>query len=121
MSLDVIIPVPIHRKRHAKRGYNQSELLSEEISKILGVSVDTTTLVRKKNTSSQTRMSAKKRQTNLLGAFGLSNTLTSYESVLLVDDVYTTGATLLECIKLLKQKEIKKIHILTILRGEKDI
>ena len=118
IDFDAIICVPIHKKRLSKRGYNQSELFCNEISKILSIPVDKNTLVRIKHTLSQTRITPEKRQTNLLGAFTTIKNTPKYKSILLVDDVYTTGATLLECVKALKSIHIDNIHILTILRVE---
>ena len=94
-SLDAIIPVPLHAKKEAARGYNQTALIARGMGEVLSVPVMERTLIRTKHTASQTRMSREERVQNVADAFQLSpGTCLTGRRVLLIDDVLTTGATL---------------------------
>lgn len=94
-SVEAIIPVPLHPKKEAKRGYNQSALVATGLSAILGVPVMERALVRIRNTESQTKMSREERVLNVRDAFMLHpKAAIADRHVLLVDDVLTTGATI---------------------------
>lgn len=99
-NIDAIIPVPLHRKRERRRGYNQSTHFGKGLSDILNTKVEENLLVRLVNTESQTTKSREERRKNVESAFGIShrNTLDlNNKHILLVDDVFTTGATLEAC------------------------
>lgn len=98
VDVDLIVPVPIHRTRFAHRGFNQSEALCEKLPQEL-MSRD---LVRIKRTTPQVSLSPEKRAANLAGAFKCPQNLVG-KRVLIVDDVFTTGATAHECAKALKE------------------
>ncbi len=109
MSVDVVIPVPLHPKKEKIRGYNQSLFIAEGIGNYLGCEVDDKSLQRTVHTESQTRKGKYERWENVNKIFRLSN-LDKLEGkhVLLVDDVITTGATIEDCfIALSKVKGIK--------------
>lgn len=92
--VDVIVPVPLFKKRLRSRGYNQSALIADELSKHFAVKVDKTTLVRVKDTSTQTTLTREERRRNLMEAFWIRDLKKmTGKNVLLVDDVFTTGAT----------------------------
>lgn len=119
---DYLIPVPLHPQRLRWRGFNQSELLAKHISQRLlpgmKIPVKTDWLIRKKKTESQMKItSAEKRKTNLKKAFAI-NLPTCFEGknkrILLIDDVCTTGSTLIECAKTLCQIKPKSISALVI-------
>ena len=114
-SIDVIIPVPLHPKKYRKRGYNQSEWIGKGISQILQKPQDTTTLIRVRENTTQTKKSVFERYENTEGIFQISDkeSLTG-NHVLLVDDVLTTGSTLEACIKALLQIEGVKVSIFTL-------
>jgi ComF family protein len=98
----VVVPVPLHKKRQGLRGFNQSELLARYVSKRLNLPGGTA-LARTRNTDPQVGKSGMYRKTNLKGAFEvLDPELVSNKTVLLIDDVATTGSTLNECAKILK-------------------
>lgn len=108
--IDYIIPVPLHHKKFKSRGYNQSEVFAEGISEIIKCGVDTKTLIRQKNTITQTKLSEIERTENVKDAFVLTDVeKLKNKNILLVDDVLTTGSTLLSCGKILS--EIKGINI----------
>lgn len=115
VKIDVIIPVPIHIKRYLDRGYNQSELLSKEISKNINIYHATNILKKVKNTVAQSTLSMSKRKANVIGTYKIINEEKIKDKViLLVDDVYTTGATAGECSKLLKENGASSVIVATI-------
>jgi ComF family protein len=98
----VIVPVPLYPVRRRERGYNQSELLSRGIAEIIPMPIDTNVLIRKKQTQTQTLLSAKERQENVRDAFLIRNGESVVKRhVILLDDIVTTGATMQQCAKLL--------------------
>lgn len=104
------LPVPLHRARERTRGFNQADLLARH----LGLTVDRGLLRRRKNTPSQTGLSRSQRALNLSGAFEVRRT--PPDCVLVVDDVYTTGATLHEIAKTLKRAGTTRVEVLTVAR-----
>lgn len=113
-TIDYIIPVPLHWKRLLNRRYNQSALLARQIAKQLGKPC-VFYLKRTKHTPPQGHFDTKKRIQNVEGAFHLSHPdVLSGKSVLLIDDVRTTGATLDECARTLKQAGVRLVYVLTL-------
>jgi len=117
----VLIPVALHRKKFNERGYNQSEELARELSKILKVPILVDCLIKTKSTKPQMESSKEERETNLQNAFIIKNSTTDQSVVLnkkvfLVDDVYTTGSTMQECAKILKQSGAKQVWGICIAR-----
>ena len=106
----VALPVPLHRARLRERGFNQAELLAQH----LGLQVDRGLLRRRKNTPSQTGLSRSQRALNLSAAFEVRRS--PPDCVLVVDDVYTTGATLHEIAKTLKRAGASRVEVLTVAR-----
>lgn len=103
-GVDVIVPVPITRMRRFQRGFNQSELMAMGLQELTSIPVDTTSLVRSSFARSQTRLSGEQRQKNVATAFSLvSSDALSGRHVLVVDDVFTTGATLGACLREISQ------------------
>ena len=94
VAVDVVVPVPLHEARLRERGHNQASLLAREVARVIGLRLDEGTLVRVRATASQVRLSASARRENVRGAFRCRDGQLSDRSVLLVDDVCTTGATL---------------------------
>ena len=115
IKAEAIIPVPIHFWKRLKRKYNQSELLAQELSEMSKVSYKPNVLKKVKRTHSQEGLNKKQRLTNLSGSFGMKENL--YEKhIILVDDVFTTGATANECAKILKKHGAQYVTVLTIAR-----
>lgn len=112
---DCLIPVPITEQRRQERGYNQSELLCEGISSITGTPVVTEALLRTKFQDSQTTLNEAMRRENVVDAFALGDT-TKIEGkhVVIVDDIVTTGSTLLECMFVMKDVPGIKISVLSL-------
>ena len=114
-SYDIIMPVPLNKKREKARGYNQSALIATELSKKLGLKIATNNLIKIKNTVEQSSLNKTKRQKNLKGAYKLTDTKNlKNKKVLLIDDIYTTGSTANECSRIVKKAHVQKIGILTI-------
>lgn len=105
----VVVPVPLYIKRKNRRGFNQSELLARHISKQLSLSGGDA-LARNRDTVPQVSLKKNQRTTNISGAFAcVDRELVCNKNVILVDDVVTTGATLEECGKILKENGARKI------------
>ena len=114
-DIDLIIPVPLHRTRMRKRGYNQSEWIALGISDITGITLDTQSLIRPKANPSQTHLSLYERWLNTHNIFSLSpNHNCTDKHILLVDDIVTTGATLLACAQTLRTAQPRNISLLTL-------
>ena len=113
----VIIPVPLHRSRQRERGYNQSEVLAKELANYLNLPINTDTLIRNRKTIIQKHMDTETRVNNMRGAFNVLPMKTSKienKNILLLDDVYTTGATTNECKSILYKNGAQKVITLTI-------
>jgi len=115
---DAIIPVPLHKSRKIKRGFNQAEILAEGIGNLLGMEVDKTLLVREKKTVPQKELSSLERKKNLENAFKINRDIVQYKQIILVDDIYTTGNTIDSCSKVLKEKGVEKIFFVTLSIGD---
>jgi len=114
-KIDAIIPLPLSRKRFRQRGYNQSELLANEISGYYSINVDSSSLKKVKDITPQFELSREKRMSNVKGAF--SSSPLPGKNVLLIDDIYTTGATVREASMALKASGAKSVYVLTLARA----
>jgi len=112
-DFDFLIPVPLHPARKRERGFNQSEILAEAVSEKMNVPVLKKILKRIKNTKDQTNLNAEQREKNVSGAFSVSSAENREKiygkKIILIDDVITTGATLKECARVLKEGGAKKV------------
>jgi len=114
-GVEGIIPVPLHEKKRKSRGYNQSELLAEGISSVTGIPLLKDVLRRNQYTDTQTRKSNYERWNNVMDVFECTyREHFSCKHVLLVDDVLTTGATLVACADAFKEIEGLRISVLTL-------
>lgn len=112
---DMVIPVPLHSKRLRKRGFNQSLRLVRTIFPHAPLGMDI--LTRTLNTKPQTELSMKERLRNVRNAFETASPLPEgVETILLLDDVYTTGSTVRACAKALKKAGAKEVHVFTVAR-----
>ncbi|MGH7769339.1 MAG: ComF family protein [Candidatus Binatia bacterium] len=115
--LDVILPVPLHPKRLRWRGFNQSVVLAREIGKEWKLPVDPFVLVRSRETPPQTQLNEEERKKNMRRAFSVNPTRSvEGKAVLLIDDVYTSGATVNECSRALMRGGAKEVSVLTLAR-----
>lgn len=118
-DIDVLIPVPLHKKKQKLRGYNQSEWIARGISGVTGIPIDTESIARQKNTETQTHKSIIERWENVDGTFYLTHADTlSGKHILLIDDVLTTGSTTVACASVLQETEGVRISVLTLAVAE---
>lgn len=115
---EVIIPVPIHKKKFYTRGYNQAEVLAREMSRGLSIPVRTDLVLRKKFTKAQKELGKKERKKNLEQAFWVKEDASRYKSVLIIDDIYTTGSTIHAIGKRLKESGVKKVYFISLCIGK---
>lgn len=114
---ELLIPVPLHRKKRKARGYNQSELLAQALGPMLQLPVDSISLVRSRNTPSQTQFGREGRLKNMDGAFTcVRPDAVRGKTILLIDDVATTGATLEGCARALKAAGARRVMAYTLAR-----
>jgi len=113
----ILVPVPLERKKLKMRGFNQSEEIAEEISLRLKILLLKNVLIKIKKTQSQTELSKEKRKENIKDAFLCKNTeQIRGKKIFLIDDVFTTGATMEECAKTLKQAGALQVYGITVAR-----
>lgn len=114
---EVLVPVPLHRKRLRERGYNQASLLARELSKLTGLPVVNDCLIKQRHTSSQARTSTvDERQRNVTGAFICRDYSLRGRQVMLIDDVATSGSTLNACATALKASGASSVWGLVLAR-----
>ena len=106
----LVVPVPLYRARERERGFNQAELIAAG----LHLPMNTRLVQRRKNTPSQTGLSRNQRKRNLAGAFEMREHITG--TVIVVDDVYTTGSTMNEIARTLKRSGAERVEVLTVAR-----
>ncbi|MEK7486412.1 MAG: ComF family protein [Planctomycetota bacterium] len=114
--VDLVVPVPLHPKKLAERGFNPAEQLARLVSKEFQIPLKTRLLKRLKQTPNQKQLSEKERKHNLSGVFSCKKVP---QNVLIVDDIMTTGSTLRELCKVLKQQGAKSIYCLVLARTPK--
>lgn len=112
------MPVPLPKKRKRARGYNQAELIAEGLGRAFEIPVDAASLIRKKNTVPQKELDRQGRMQNMKNAFMLADSFLPVRTILLVDDIYTTGSTLDAAAFTLKQRGVQKVYFLTISIGQ---
>ena len=117
-GIDLLVSVPLHMKRLRERGFNQAHLLIRRWAKQEGIPFDGLTLSRSRWTEPQTTLSRSERQKNIKGAFSLRHPeKIKGRKILLVDDVYTTGATVNECARVLMKAGAEFVDVLTLARA----
>ena len=114
IAVDLVVAVPLHRDRYRTRGYNQAHLLAQDLSARLLLEYKPEALSKTRNTQTQTSLSLKDRQENLHGAFAADKECVHGKSVLVIDDVLTTGATMSEVALTLKKAGAVHVYGLTV-------
>jgi ComF family protein len=117
MSVDVVVPVPLHAARLRERGYNQAALLARELARRIGLPLNERVLVRQRATTPQVGLDARQRRENVQDAFSCSSNDLAGKRVLLIDDVCTTGATLEACAVALYGGGAGSVQALTLARA----
>lgn len=121
-EINSVMPVPLHKKRLRWRGFNQALILCNEISRHTGLWVDPLTLKRIRWTHPQTRLPLKERPGNVKDAFAVARPdFVKDRVILLVDDVSTSGSTLMECARVLKKAGARRVEALTAAKAANDI
>ena len=114
---DFVLPIPVHKKRLRERGFNQAELLANAIAETQGVPVLTDVLIRHRHTVAQSSLDREARQQNIIGAFEICHPeIISGKRLLVIDDVFTTGATIREAVSELWTADPAEIDVLTVAR-----
>ncbi|MCR5501381.1 MAG: ComF family protein [Lachnospiraceae bacterium] len=117
ISPDVLIPVPIHESRLRKRGYNQAEEIAKILGELSGIPVETGLVRRTRKTAPLKSLTLKERQNNLKNAFNIRENDVKLKTVMLIDDIYTTGSTLDEISRILKERFSCEVFFLTVTIG----
>lgn len=118
MEADALVPVPVHPSRMKERGFNQAQVLAERIGEGMKIPVCTTLLTRNKKTLPQKQLNPMERLKNLEEAFVPGRKTDQVNSVILVDDIYTTGSTIEACARALLKAGMKRVYFLTICIGQ---
>lgn len=115
----LLVPIPLHKKKLQSRGFNQAEIIAEAIAKEFGVKTSTKVLQRKKQTNPQYSQNREERKQNLEGAFAIRDRNTPTQThIIIIDDIYTSGATLLEAIKAIRKAGMKNtVSFFTLAKG----
>lgn len=114
MGVDAIVPVPVHASRRRKRGFNQAQVLARILGERLGIPVRPELLLRPKRTEPQKNLTAAERLRNLSGAFEAGKAAGDFRSVLIVDDIYTTGSTMEACAGTLRSAGVERVYFAVI-------
>ena len=112
-----IMPVPLHKRRLRWRGFNQSEELAKILSKKLNIPMLLNQLSRKRHSKPQAKMNSQKRKTNISGCFQCDGGYLDGKNIILIDDVVTSGSTLNECAKVLKEKGAREVWGICVAKG----
>lgn len=114
---DALVPVPIHSSRMRKRGYNQAALIARELSKHSGIPVKEHLIERNGRTRPLKDLSHTERQNNLKRAFKIRQNDVKLNTIVIIDDIYTTGSTIDAMTRVLKEAGITKVHFITLTIG----
>lgn len=115
---DALVPVPLHYRRMQKRGYNQSQLWAREIGRRISIPVCSNLAKRVKNTIPQKQLDLQARQNNLKKAFKIRGNDVKLNTIIIVDDIYTTGSTIDALARAMRRAGVQKIYFLTLAGGE---
>lgn len=116
-NADALIPIPLHKSKLNKRGYNQAEVIAKDLSKLINIPVRNDILIRTKNTKDQKKQGVLMRQNNVLGTFQLAQNVVKLKTIILIDDVYTTGSTIEEATRTLLAGGVERVYFVTLAIG----
>ena len=118
LGIDALVSVPIYKKKYVTRGYNQAALIAKEIGKCTGIVFFDKLLLRVEETPPQKELSDEEREKNMEGAFAIDKTVDKLpKTVLLVDDIYTTGATIEACTRILLKAGVERVYYTSVAIG----
>lgn len=115
---DALVPVPIHSSKKRARGYNQAEVLAKEVGRLLDIPVDTKLIKRVRKTEPMKNLSAQERQNNLKKAFKICHNDVKLSTIIIIDDIYTTGSTMDAMAYELRQAGVKNIYFAALAIGK---
>ena len=118
IGIDGIVPVPVHPRKKRSRGYNQAEILAKEFGKKMKLPVYTDYLIREVDTDPQKELNDKARMKNLKNAFKIGRNKIELKKVLLVDDIYTSGATIEACTRILLSANAEQVFYTSVAIGK---
>lgn len=118
---DIIIPVPLHPTKEKNRSFNQASIIGKYLSRMTNIRIDNKALIRSKNTITQNMLTREQRRKNLEHAFNVvkRNDIID-KSILIIDDIYTTGATINQCSKVLIENGARSVYAVTLATGRND-
>ena len=114
---DGLLPIPLHRRRKNKRGYNQAQLLAESLGRQLNIPVYSEMVYRVKNTAPLKLQNPVERQNNLKRAFNIAQNDVKLNTIIIIDDIYTTGSTIDAVAKVCREAGIANVYFLTVSIG----
>lgn len=114
---DVLLPVPMYKRKERMRGYNQAGLLAEAVGAALHIPVSKDLMLRQRQTVPMKELDPVRRQINLKNAFNIGQYDVKLNCIIIVDDIYTTGSTMDEMAKVLKTAGVSRVHFLTLAIG----
>ena len=127
LGINLIVPVPIHKNKYITRGYNQAELIAVELGRLMNIPVDSGLIIRALDTKPQKKLDNLMRENNLKKAFKpgklsvYGKEISFYDmddlKILLVDDIYTTGATIEACTRVCRSMGIDKVYFTSVAIG----
>ena len=114
---DMLIPVPVSAKKLKSRGYNQAELIAKVISRITGIPLRNDVIIRERDTAPQKDLGRTQRQKNLKKAFKITSNVVELKTIMVIDDIYTTGSTMDEISVTLKSAGAGRVYFVTLAAG----
>lgn len=118
LGIQLVVPIPLAKKRRRRRGYNQAELFGRRFAQLCGLDFEPQLLIRVRNTAPQKQLSAQERKNNLKNAFKMNRNVVNLKRVLLVDDIFTTGSTMDAAALTCRQSGIEDVFYLCISIGQ---
>lgn len=114
IAIDCVIPVPLTKERRKERGYNQAEIIAKPLAEAIGIPLDTTLVTKAVVNKEQAKLSGREREENVVGAYEIKRKEDVVgKNILIVDDVMTTGSTLSEIARILKEAKANEVFALT--------
>lgn len=118
LGIEVIVPVPMYKRKQRRRGYNQAECFARELSRLMEIPVDTRLVYRVVDTKPQKGLSESNRKNNLKNAFQKGESVVQYRCAIVVDDIYTTGVTAEAVAHELIKRGIRRVYFMAVCIGE---